>query len=131
MLARYRMVRGKRAADDPLPSGVRIDVRKHTRHVLAPEADMVEALLQDRSDPARLKAFAREYEALLTRRGRTNVEAFDELAALARANDVYIGCSCPTASQPDVMRCHTVLALRFMQTRYPDLDVHMPDDVSF
>jgi hypothetical protein len=126
MLTRYRIVRGKRSPDDPLPEGVRIDVRKHTRHVLAPTSEMVEALLEEPSDAARLKAFSRAYRALLDERFAADRSAFDKLAATARDANVYIGCSCPTANQPDVMRCHTVLALRFMHEHYRTLDVRIP-----
>ena len=45
---------------------------------------------------------------------------------LARRHDVYLGCNCPTARQPDVLRCHTVLALAFLRERYPDLSVRLP-----
>jgi hypothetical protein len=38
----------------------------------------------------------------------------------------HLGCSCPTAKNPDVMRCHTVLALRFMRAHYPALDIRYP-----
>ena len=51
---------------------------------------------------------------------------FDELAELARNNDVYLGCNCPTQRQPDVRHCHTVLALAFLRQHYPDLDVRFP-----
>ena len=126
MLGRYRIVRGKRAPDDPLPEGVRIDVRKHTRHVLAPKPDMVEALLKDPSDAVRLKALATAYRSLLAERFASDRSPFDQLAATAGDASVYIGCSCPTANQPDVLRCHTVLALRFMAKHYRKLDVRIP-----
>lgn len=126
MLARYRIVRGKRPPEEPLPEGVRIDVRKHTRHVLAPEAELVDALLEDASDPARLKAFAQMYGELLGARFASDRDAFDRLAATARDQDVYLGCSCPTGRQPNVLHCHTVLALRFMRKHYRTLDVRIP-----
>jgi hypothetical protein len=47
-------------------------------------------------------------------------------ADLANNNDVYLGCSCPTKRNPDVNRCHTVLALRFMKRKYPGLKVEIP-----
>lgn len=126
MLARYRIVRGRRRPDDPLPRGVRLDVRKHTRHVLRPEPDMVESFLAAPGDPERWHAFGDRYHDLLHARWAVDRTPFDALAELARSRDVYLGCSCPTTKQPDVYRCHTVLALRFMQARYPDLDVVMP-----
>ncbi len=126
MLARYRIVRGKRSPDDPLPDGVRIDVRKHVKHALSPRGEMVDALLEDPGDATRLKVFAKAYRALLEERFATDRAPFDQLATMARDEDVYIGCSCPTSKQPDVMRCHTVLALRFMRERYRTLDVRVP-----
>ena len=126
MLGRYRIVRGKRAPDDPLPDGVRQDTRKHTRHVLRPDTDAVKAFLDNPSDAA-WKAFARDYEALLERRRTETPEAFDELAARATDEDVWIGCNCPTAKNPDVRRCHTYLALRYMAKHYPELDITWPD----
>lgn len=125
MLARYRIVRGARGPDDPLPKGIRQDTRKHTQHVLRPTERLVLALLEDAS----AKAFARfecEYRALLEQRFTTDRRRFDELAELSRENDVYLGCNCPTQRQPDVRRCHTVLALAFLRDRYPDLDVRFP-----
>lgn len=126
MLARYRITRGRRPPDDPLPAGVRVDTRKHTRHVLAPQPDMVKDLLEDPSDPERVARFRAEYRALLERRMRTEGSRFDALARRAREEDVYLGCSCPTKRQPHVEHCHTVEALRFMQERYPELDVRLP-----
>jgi hypothetical protein len=125
MLARYQMVRGKRAPDDPLPLGKRIDTRKHTRHFLRPEAAQVEALLADPS-PQAYAHFAGAYDTLLTQRLRTQRAAFDALAELAQRQDVYLGCSCPSSANPDVQRCHTVLALRFMKKHYPSLKVVLP-----
>lgn len=127
MIARYRIVRGKRPPGEPLPRGVRLDVRKHVGHVLSPEPAMVEALLVDPADDRRAAAFARAYLALLARRYAADPTPFAELAARARTEDVYLGCSCPTRRQPDVRRCHTVLALRFLARKFPTLDVRMPD----
>lgn len=125
MLARYRIVRGKRAPDDPLPEGVRLDVRKHVHHVLSPNAGSVVKLLDDPT-PEAFRAFAREYDALLAQRFQKDRAPFDALAARASADDVYIGCSCPTKKNPDVNRCHTVLALRFMKKKYPKLRIVLP-----
>jgi hypothetical protein len=125
MLARYRIVRGKRDSDDPLPDGIRQDTRKHTRHVLRPTAELVEGLLVDAS-PQSYARFARGYQKLLAVRFAAERARFDELAELARREDVYLGCNCPTTRQPDVHRCHTVLALAFLRDRYPDLDVRTP-----
>jgi hypothetical protein len=87
---------------------------------------MVEALLEDATDPNKQRAFAEAYEALLRRRYVQDPAPFEKLAAAARTGPVFIGCSCPTKRQPDVQHCHTVLALRFMQERFPDLDVRFP-----
>ena len=103
------------------------DVRKHVRHVLSPEPAMVEALLVDPADDARAARFARAYRALLARRFAADRAPFEALAAQARVADVYLGCSCPTRRQPDVRRCHTVLALQFLGERFPDLDVRLPE----
>jgi uncharacterized protein YeaO (DUF488 family) len=125
MLTRYQMVRGKRAPGDPLPNGIRMDTRKHTRHLLRPPAPSVEAVLRDGSDAA-FRRFARVYTAELEARFRQNRAGFDELAETARHADVYLGCSCPSRANPDVRRCHTVLALTFMKKKYPNLRVVSP-----
>jgi uncharacterized protein YeaO (DUF488 family) len=125
MLARYRIVRGVRSADDPLPEGVRQDTRKHTRHVLRPSAELVTQLLSQPS-PKGFSAFRAGYLALLEGRFASERAAFDALAELARHSDVYLGCNCPTAQQPDVRHCHTVLALGFLARQYPDLRVQLP-----
>jgi hypothetical protein len=125
MLMRYQMVRGKRAPGDPLPNGIRMDTRKHTRHLLRPRAASVEAVLRDGTDAA-FRRFAREYTAELETRFKENRTGFDELAETARHADVYLGCSCPSRANPDVRRCHTVLALAFMKKKYPNLRVVSP-----
>ena len=127
MLARYRIIRGKRPPDDPLPAGQRIDIRKHVRHPLSPEPEMVERLLADPADVDRAARFARDYDALLESRFAADPAPFEAIADRARDGDVYLGCSCPTRRQPDVNRCHTVRALRFFAERFPDLDVRFPD----
>jgi hypothetical protein len=125
MLARYTMYRGKRPASDPLPDGVRQDTRKHTRHCLRPAADMVTRYLADpKSYPWR--EFKQDYLRLLGERFAVDRRSFDDLTELASTTDVYIGCSCPTKKNPDVSHCHTVLALGFMEKRYPKLVVRFP-----
>jgi hypothetical protein len=125
MLARYRIVRGARPADDPLPDGVRQDTRKHTRHVLRPSAELVTELLREPSEAA-FARFRGGYLHLLGERFRSERAAFDALRELALRADVFIGCNCPTGKQPDVRRCHTVLALGFLSERYPDLEIRWP-----
>lgn len=95
--------------------------------MLRPEEDVVDELLVDPTDDARARAFALAYLSTLEKRFDADPRPFEELAELARTRDVYLGCSCPTRRQPDVMRCHTVLALRFMAERFPDLDVRTPE----
>jgi hypothetical protein len=125
MISRYRIVRGARPADDPLPDGLRQDTRKHTRHVLRPSAELVARFLQKPSD-AGFAAFRAGYLRLLQERFRGERAAFDELREQARTSHVFLGCNCPTAKQPDVRRCHTYLALGFLAERYPDLEVQWP-----
>jgi uncharacterized protein YeaO (DUF488 family) len=125
MITRYRIVRGRRPPDDPLPDGVRQDTRKHTHHVLRPSAEFVQSLLADAS-AASFRRFADAYRTLLERRFASERERFDVLAELARSQHVYLGCNCPTERQPEVRRCHTALALAFLREQYPDLDVREP-----
>jgi len=125
MISRYKIPRGK--PRNALPDGVRQDIRwRCSRHPLhSPEA-LVKEYLAAPGDKAWQK-FRKGYRAELTRRFRTDRAPFDDLAALARTQDVYLGCSCPTQSNPRVDRCHTWVALEFMQEKYPDLVVRFPD----
>lgn len=125
MLARYHIVRGRRPPGDPLPDGVRMDIRKHTRHVLAPERKMVERYLAAPGDEAWAR-FRRAYLELLEARFAKDAGPFEAVAERARETDVFLGCSCPTAKNPDVGRCHTVLALEFMRRHFADLEVRTP-----
>ena len=125
MLARYKIYRGKRPSDAVLPKGVRQDTRKHTKHCLRPTAEMVSrylGLLDDES----WDQFASQYVQLLDQRFHDDPAPFDQLADLATTQDVFIGCSCPTAKNPDVEHCHTVLALQFMREHYPNLKIQFP-----
>ena len=124
-LARYRIVRGKRAADEPLPEGVRQDTRKHTRHCCRPEAEQVAAFLSAPDDGA-WERFAEAYRALLEARFGEDPSAFEAIAAAAQDEPVWLGCNCPTKKNPDVQRCHTWLALSFFAERFPDLEVNFP-----
>ena len=127
MLARYSMVRGQKASDfsKRLREGTRVDTRKHTRHFLRPDAARVESYLRA-PDAAAWGEFERAYLARLEGRFAEAREPFDALARAAREGDVFIGCSCPTRANPDVNRCHTVLALRFMKRKYRTLEVTPP-----
>jgi uncharacterized protein YeaO (DUF488 family) len=125
MLGRYKIYRGKPPADTKLPAGIRQDTRKHTRHCLRPSAEMVSQYLADPAAEA-WQEFASSYLRTLDQRWAADPTPFDDLADLAAGQNVYLGCSCPTAKNPDVNHCHTVLALKFMQQRYPALDVEFP-----
>ncbi len=127
MLARYRIIRGKRPPDEPLPDGIREDTRKHTNHVLHPEPKLVAELLADVD--AGWPAFQKGYRALLKARFAKDPKPFEQLAERARHSDVYLGCNCPTQRQPEIGRCHTVLALEFMRQHFPDLKVVFPRGV--
>ncbi|MGK3995825.1 hypothetical protein [Sorangium sp. So ce1024] len=124
MLARYQIVRGRRRDDDPLPEGKRYDTRKHTQHILRPTPEMVEEFLSDTSQ-AGFERFRSAYFATLDERFAEEPERFDALAEEARRGDVFLGCNCPTARQPDVRHCHTWLALEYFARKYPDLDVKL------
>jgi hypothetical protein len=125
VLARYKIVRGKRSPSEPLPEGRRIDVRKHTRHVLRPEKKLVAEYLKH-PGAAAFRGYAAAYLALLERRFAADRAPFDALADSAAVGDVYLGCNCPTNKNPDVKHCHTYLALRFMKKKYPRLKVVFP-----
>ena len=111
-----------------MPSGERQDTRKHTRHVLRPSVEMVGRYLAKPTDGA-WERFRRSYLELLERRFREDRGSFDRIAALASEKDLYLGCNCPTKTNP-VERCHTVLALRFMKERYGELEVVFPPQKS-
>jgi hypothetical protein len=125
MLARYQIVRGKRPPNNPLPEGKRIDIRKHTSHVLRPDAKLVVEFLKQ-PDAAAWRRYTVAYLAELERRFAANRAAFDALADEARAGDVFVGCNCPTKKNPNVKQCHTYLALGFMKKKYPKLEVVFP-----
>lgn len=125
MLTRYTIIRGKRSPSDPLPDGVRQDTRRHTRHCLRPERAMVDRYLADPTNTA-WEEFRQQYLALLDARFASDPEPFRALADLAAAQDVYLGCNCPTRTNPSVWHCHTVLALQFMKSRFPSLYIVLP-----
>jgi uncharacterized protein YeaO (DUF488 family) len=72
------------------------------------------------------REFRQAYIAELEKRFREDRAPFDELAGLARENDVFLGCSCPTKKNPRVDHCHTWFALEFMKRKYPALKVVFP-----
>jgi hypothetical protein len=127
MLGRYTIERGRAVASLPLRQrrGLRIDTRKHTRHVLRPDAEQVQSYLEAPGDAA-WKRFAASYRSLLRERFARERSEFDSLAEAARARDVFLGCNCPTRKNPDPRHCHTILALQFMRDRYPDLEIELP-----
>lgn len=114
MLTRYKIWRDKPPADQPLPEGVRMDTRKHTRHCLRPDADRVREYLAAPS-PRSWERFRSQHLALLAERFDADRRPFDAVAERARRERVLIGCSCPTKADPDVEHCQTVLALGFMR----------------
>jgi len=126
MLTRYKIHRGKRPADDPLLVGVRQDTRHRTKRPLRPTSQIVDAYLGALDDADSWPTFERAYLELLEARFKQERAAFDELAAVAQRDDVYLGCNCPTQKNPRVERCHTFLALQFMNRKYAGLDVVMP-----
>lgn len=121
MLGRYSMVRGMPATQ--LPKGLRQDTRKHTKHVLRPTEALVEAFLGHLGDDEAFTRFREGYLALLEARWLESRAAFEKLASEAESGDVWLGCNCPTAKNPDVARCHTTLAVAFMKERFPNLPI--------
>lgn len=126
MLSRYKIYRGKLPAGVKLPDGARQDIRHFRQHALRPEKEVVETFLAAPSDAAWRK-LRTAYLKALERRFREERAAFDALAQLAREQNVYLGCNCPTEKNPRLDRCHTWLALQFMQAKYPDLRVVFPE----
>jgi uncharacterized protein YeaO (DUF488 family) len=126
MLSRYTMYRRRPKNAGPLPEGVRKDTRYGTKHVLRPTKEIVEAYLSEPSDSA-WREFRTAYLAVLQERFNADNSSFDELVALATENDVYLGCNCPTKKNPIVGRCHTYLALEFMQKKFPKLKIVVPE----
>ncbi|MEP0846750.1 MAG: hypothetical protein HRF50_08010 [Phycisphaerae bacterium] len=126
MLRRYTIYRGARPPGDALPDGVRQDARfRCKKHPLHPPEALVKAYFAAPGEAA-WQEFRRAYVAELERRFQEDRTPFDRLAALATEQDLYIGCSCPTKRNPRVDRCHTWLALEFMQGKYPGLRVEFP-----
>ena len=125
MLARYKIYRGRPLVGANLPTGIRQDTRKHTRHCLRPPKEFVAEYLA-KPTSGTWKKFESKYLRNLNDRYEADPTPFDKLAVLATSENVYIGCSCPTAKNPDVKHCHTVSALKFMKEHYPELEVEFP-----
>ncbi len=125
MLARYKIPRGVESKKYKLPRGIRQGTRYYENHCFSPTEPMVDDYLESPSDKA-WKTFGRKYSALLERRFKKDPKPFEDLRVLATGEDVFLGCSCPTKKNPDVNRCHTVLALRFMKGKFPRLRVVFP-----
>lgn len=127
MLARYRIPRIPPPGYKK-PDGKCIDIRyRWKRRCLAPPKKLVLDYLENPSERT-WKVYEKKYLELLKSRYTTRKEEFDEIVSLAKDNDVHLGCSCPTIKNPDVYRCHTVLALRFMKQKYPRLKVKFPQE---
>jgi hypothetical protein len=128
VLSRYQIERGAKLSSLPreVREGVRQDTRKHTRHVLRPPAELVTEFLADPGAPGAWSRLSKSYLATLEQRFNSERHKFDELAEAARAQDVFLGCSCPTTKNPSVKHCHTWLALEFMHEKYPNLKVRFP-----
>lgn len=124
MLGRYTIVRGATRAS--YPAGIRQDTRKHTRHFLAPTPELVAEVFANRRSATAWDAYADRYRALIDARYTADPARFRLLATMARWHDVWLGCSCPSSKNPDVMRCHTVIALRFMKERFPSIAILLP-----
>ena len=123
MLARYQITRGKTSV---LAEGVaRRDIRAHRKTLLSPTSAMVKEYLKSPTD-AGWKDFETQYNKILVQRFKTRRQEFDTLAEVARNEPLYIGCNCPTKQNPDVNRCHTVMALKFLKKNYPGLEVVFP-----
>jgi hypothetical protein len=127
MLARYHIRRGQPLSEQPLrvQRGRRQDTRKHTRHCLRPAPELVRTLLAAPPDrrAAAWREYASRYRALIAERFARDRAPFDRLARQAGEGDVFLGCSCPSAVNPDGSHCHVVLALQFMRAHYPQLQV--------
>ena len=67
--------------------------------------------------------FRAAYLALLKSRFAEDPRPFQQLARDASAGDVHLGCNCPTKRQPQVLHCHTTLALAFMAEQFRGLEV--------
>lgn len=127
MIGRYTILRGAPKAS--FPAGVRQDTRKHTQHFLAPTPEMVAAVFGARGSARAWGSYAEAYRALLESRYAADPKRFALLATMSKWHDVWLGCSCPSSKNPDVGRCHTILALRFLKQRFPEIDVVLPPGV--
>jgi len=120
VLARYQIVRGKRPEGNPLPEGVRVDIRKHTKHFLRPTR-------QRRGVPERpgrraFRQFSARYDPTCRPVSPKN-GARSTPCGTGRKRRRLPRMHCPTRTNPEVTRCHTVLALGFMKRKYPRLPI--------
>ncbi len=102
-----------------------IDTTYAAKHFLSPTEAMVKKYQSSPSDTA-WREYENEYLKIIQERFEKNQELFDVLARRAMNENVKLGCFCPTRRIPDVYMCHTVIALRFMQEKYPELEVELP-----
>ncbi len=96
------------------------------KHFLSPSKEMVDKYIGSPSVEA-WEEYKKLYLDLIKIRFSNNPLPFERLAKQAIDEDVYLGCYCPTKINPDVYKCHTILALKFMEQHYPDLDVVFPE----
>jgi hypothetical protein len=110
--------------NNPARRGVRQLTAHKTTHCLRPTRAIVSQYLKNVSESA-WRRYERLYRQILAKRFLGNRKLFDKLAAMARARDVFLGCYCPTKTNPNPDHCHTRLALKFMKEKYPDLDIDL------
>jgi len=92
--------------------------------LLRPDEEIVEEFLKDTS--VGWSKFRTAYLKILNDRFKESPEQFQKLADLAMTQDLFLGCNCPTARNPDVKHCHTWLALEFMKSKFKSLPVVFP-----
>jgi len=67
--------------------------------------------------------YKKKYLIILRNSWEIHRHEFDELAENARQGDYFLGCNCPTTTNPNLYHCHNALALQFMKRKYPDLGI--------
>ncbi|MBI4603154.1 MAG: hypothetical protein HY721_14440 [Planctomycetes bacterium] len=126
MLRRYQIppMYGRFPPDHPALNGIRQKTTFKTQHCLRPTKDLVDEYLAHVTEAAWRK-YERLYFRILEARFLESREPFDKLAAVAGVKDLFLGCYCPTETNPDPDHCHTFLAVRFMKEKYPELEVDL------